>query len=66
VDVGQHLVQLAPEGGVHGVHRLGAVHHQVGDVAIGAFSRQGKAGKVCHLSGAKKTGSVDRPVYKPK
>ena len=32
VQVGEHLAQLAPEGGVHGVHGLGPVEHQVGNV----------------------------------
>ena len=42
VDVRQHLVQLAPEGRVHGVERLGPIEHQVGDVVVG---REGKTGQ---------------------
>ena len=34
VQLGQHLVELAPEGRVHGVQRLGLVEHQMGDVLV--------------------------------
>ena len=36
----QHLVQLPPKGGVHGVHRLRAIEHQVGNMVGGG---KGKA-----------------------
>ena len=48
VQVGQHLVQLAPEGGVHGVHGLGAVQHQMGHMVGDA---EGKAGECVHGCG---------------
>ena len=43
VQVGQHLAQFAPEGGVHGVHGLGAVEHQVGNV-LGFGQREAAQG----------------------
>ena len=48
VQVAQHLVKFAPKGRVHGVHALGLVQHQVGDMVI---RRQGKAAECVHRVG---------------
>ena len=44
VHLGQHRIQLAPERGVHGVHRLGLVEHQVGNVVGFGEGEAGEGG----------------------
>ena len=46
IEAGQHLIQLAPEGRAHGVHRFGPAQHQVRDVVGDAELKAGEGGGV--------------------
>ncbi len=58
VDPREHGVQLAPEGGVHGVERLRAIEHQVRDVARDGQAEAGEGGGVGHAAHSRRDAAL--------